>query len=72
MNPAKPQGREAGREIARRACRSGYTLVMPRDENETRGIADYFGVSVERVEECVGPLGVDVRELENLSRQRAA
>lgn len=72
MNPAKKQGKEAGREMARRACRSGYTMVMPRDENELSGIAGWFNLPPEEVQERVGPLGVDVSELENLSRQRAA
>jgi len=69
---ATKQGRDYGREMARRACRSLHTLVMPRDENELFGIAEYFNLPPNEVTKRVGPLGVDVRELMSLCRQRAA
>ena len=72
MKNSYMQSKEAGWEMASRACRSLHTMVMPRDENELFGIAEYFDLPPNEVTKRVGPLGVDVRELEQLSRQRAA
>jgi len=43
-----------------------------RDESELFGIAEYFNLPPSEVTKRVGPLGVDVRDLMQLSRQRAA
>lgn len=65
----------AGFLYASRADKVGEFLwLMPRDENEAKGIAAYFGLNPSDVQENLTLLGVQVVTLRKLkaSRQRAA
>lgn len=62
----------AGYRMAKRASASRYRLMMPRDENEARGIALFFGVSAADVTRNLTALGVSAATLIAISRRRAA
>lgn len=53
----------SGFEMARRADLSAHKIIMPRDENEARGVALYFGTTADAVTQKLGPLGVSVAQL---------
>ena len=59
----------AGFQMAQRATNSGHQILMPRDENDARGIAAYFGLTGEIVTANLGPLGISVETLRRLSAE---
>ena len=60
----------SGYLMAQRADRSNYGLMMPRDENEARGVAAYFGLTAAQVTQALTRLGVTAGTLKTLAAER--
>lgn len=61
-----------GFRLAQRAERTPNIPLMPRDENDARGIGARYGLTAAEVTQNLGPLGITIAKLRELSAKKKA